>query len=116
MSVVAKASSSSSVVTRQIKLIDFDPVSQTNSLILTTFMSLHLLSEFGEGRKSSGWDWQSCPQSHGQTITGWKVAVNSVTPLLRSSVDLEIMTLAPALRFIFTISPHYPVFLCSRLV
>lgn len=85
---VAKASyfSPSSVVTRQNKLIDFGLVSETNSPILITFMSLHSLSEFGGGgRKSSGWDWQSCPWSHGQTITGWKVDVDSVTPTVEGA-------------------------------
>lgn len=47
-------------------------------------VSLHALSEFGGGeRKSSEWDWQSCPWSHGQTHTGGKVAIDDATPQLR---------------------------------
>lgn len=36
----------------EISLIDFDHVSQTNSSILNTFMSLHVLTEFG---RRVGW-------------------------------------------------------------
>lgn len=70
---------------KEISLIDFDHVSQTNSTILNTFMSLHVLTEFGRrvgggvgrrgGHKSSRWDWQSCPRSLGPTRSGCKVAI-----------------------------------------
>lgn len=42
---------------KEISLIDFDHVSQTNSSILNTFMSLHVLTEFGRrvgGRVEGG--------------------------------------------------------------
>lgn len=89
---------------KQSQLIDFDPVSPT---ILHTFMSPHVLTEFGGGGyKSSGWDWQSCPRSLGPTRSGCKVAIYAATPGREGSADLEIMTLPPLLRFALTISAH----------
>lgn len=82
-----------------------------NSSILNTFMSLHVLTEFGGGGyKSSGWDWQSCPRCLGPTRSGCKVAIYAAAPGREGSTDLEIMTLPPLLRFTLTMSPHDPVF------
>lgn len=89
---------------KQSQLIDFDPISPTS---LHTFMSPHVLTEFGGGGyKSSGWDWQSCPRSLGPTRSGCKVAIYAATPGREGSADLEIMTLPPLLRFTLTISAH----------
>lgn len=92
------------LVERHSQLIDFDRVSPT---ILHTFMSAHVLTEFGGGGyKSSGWDWQSCPRSLGPTRSGCKVAIHAATPGREGSADLEIMTWPPLLRFTLTVSAH----------
>lgn len=92
------------LVEKHSQLIDFDRVSPAS---LHTFMSVHVLTEFGGGgHKSSGWDWQSCPRSLGPTRWGCKVAIHAATPGREGSADLEIMTLPPLLRFTLTVSAH----------
>lgn len=94
-------------------LVDFGHVFQTNSSILNTFLSLHVLTEFGGGgHKSSGWDWQSCPQSLGLTRSGCKVAVDGATPQSRGLSGFGDNDIAASIKIHinhFTTRPHFPL-------